>query len=308
MALGTDALGEGHQFGDALVAVVVVEVAEVGKRAAVGAAHLFDHAGQPLAVARQAAVVLDDHVEVHLAGKLGEPGQAVGGELLLLLERALAGGVDPDRVAAQSLGRLGPGVVIFDGLGAGLGFGVAEVAQAVAHDQQVLHAGIGRPAGQVGEVVGVLGLVLEELVDVLDCRDAELLAAAAGSRGCRACRRRASCGATTAASEIRNSGGWAGGGVLAGTGGADRGQAAGRERRDEKIPPGRDERSGHAAPRDAGGIGNQVAIVPSARGLTGKPTARPHPGGQPSWRPPSRCTWRWSTDWPPSRPQLTTSR
>ncbi len=32
------------------------------------------------------------------------------------------------------------------------------------------------------------------------------------------------------------------------------------------------------------------------------------PGGHASARPPSRCTWRWSTDCPPSRPVLMTSR
>ena len=120
-------------------------------------------------------MVLHDHVHVELRRELGEPRQAVGGQLLLLLEFALARRVDPDRVAAQPLRRLDPRVVLLDRRGAGLVIGVAEVAEAVAHDQDVRHALVGRPLGEVGDVVGVLGLVLEELVDVLDPVDAELL-------------------------------------------------------------------------------------------------------------------------------------
>ena len=79
-------------------------------------------------------------------------------------------------MAAEALGRLDPGMVVLDCLGAGLVVGVAEVAEAVAHQEQVLHAFVGRPPGEIGQVVGVFGLVLEELIDVLDGVDAELLA------------------------------------------------------------------------------------------------------------------------------------
>ena len=99
MALGADALGIGHQFRDALVAVVHLvvadlEVAEVGERAAVRQVDLLHHAGQPFAVGRQAAVVLDDHVDVVLGAEFAEPAEAVGGQLHLLVvgspvERAL---------------------------------------------------------------------------------------------------------------------------------------------------------------------------------------------------------------------------
>ena len=91
VALGADGFGKGHQLIDAEVAVVHrvaidAEIAEVGQRAAVLFIDQLHHAGQPLPVARQAAVVLDDHVQAVRRGELGESPQPVGGELLLLLE------------------------------------------------------------------------------------------------------------------------------------------------------------------------------------------------------------------------------
>ena len=120
-------------------------------------------------------MVFHDHVHLHLRGIVGEPPEPVGGKLLLFLERAGARGVDADRVAAEPLGRLDPWEVVLDRLCAGRGVGVAEIAQAVAHDEHVRHALVGGSLGQFGEVVGILRLVLEKLVHVFDGVDPELL-------------------------------------------------------------------------------------------------------------------------------------
>jgi Fe-S cluster assembly protein SufD len=65
--------------------------------------------------------------------------------------------------------------MVFDRLGAGCGLWVAQVAEAVAHDQNVRHTLVGRPLGEVCQVGRILGLVLEEPVHILDGGDAELL-------------------------------------------------------------------------------------------------------------------------------------
>ena len=81
VALGADALGERHQLRHALVAVVLFAVAEpkLPKSGSVPQFGLIDHLHhrrQPLAVGRQAAVVLDDDVDIVLGAELGEPAQA----------------------------------------------------------------------------------------------------------------------------------------------------------------------------------------------------------------------------------------
>ncbi len=120
-------------------------------------------------------MVFHDHVHLHLRGVVGQPREAVGGQFLLLVKRAFARRVDADRVAAQPLRGLDPGEVVFDRLRAGGGVGIAEVAEAVAHDEHVRHALVGGPLGELGDVVGIPHLVLEELIDVFHGVDAKRL-------------------------------------------------------------------------------------------------------------------------------------
>ena len=70
--------------------------------------------------------------------------------------------------------------MILDRLGAGGGLGIAKVAEAIAHDQDVRHTLVLRPLGEVCQVGRILCLVLEELVDVFDRVDPELLLGSAG--------------------------------------------------------------------------------------------------------------------------------
>ena len=119
-------------------------------------------------------MVFHDHVHPQLVGKFGEPPQAVGRELLLLVGGPLARGIDADRMAAEPLRRLDPGKVVFDRLCAALVVGIAEVAETVAHHEHVRHTLVGRPLGEFGDVVAVAGLVLEELIDVFHGLDSEL--------------------------------------------------------------------------------------------------------------------------------------
>ena len=78
-------------------------------------------------------------------------------------------------MAAEVLGPLGPPLVVLDRLRPLLLVGVAEVALAVAHDEDAGHLVVVGHLLQVGEVRPVLLLVLVELVDVLDALDAVLL-------------------------------------------------------------------------------------------------------------------------------------
>ena len=125
-------------------------------------------------------MVFHDDSHVHLGGIVGQSRQPIGHKLLLFLRRALASRVHPDRVTPEPLGRLDPREMILDRLGAGGGLGIAKVAEAIAHDQDVRHTLVLRPLGEVGQVGRVLSLVLEELVDVLDRVDAKLLLGGAG--------------------------------------------------------------------------------------------------------------------------------
>ena len=180
MALGADALRERKQFLHAPVAVVVVEVAEVGECAAVRLVHEFHHPRQPLPIAGEPAVVFHDDSHVHLGGIVGQSRQPIGRKFLLFLRRALAPRVHSDRVTAEPLGGLDPREMILDRLGAGGGIGIAEVAEAIAHDQDVRHTLVLRPLGEVCQVGRILCLVLEELVDVFDRVDPELLLGGVG--------------------------------------------------------------------------------------------------------------------------------
>jgi hypothetical protein len=70
-------------------------------------------------------------------------------------------------VAPESVRGVEPLDVVLDGAGAGGVVGIAQVALAVAHDEQAPDAGVVGARAQVGEIGGVLGAVLEELVDEL---------------------------------------------------------------------------------------------------------------------------------------------
>ena len=133
-------------------------------------------------------MVLDDHVDVVLGAELAEPAQAVGGQLHLLVVRALGVGVDADRMAAQELRRLDPFVVVLDRLGA-LGFvGIAQVAFAVdMMSTFVTPLSSHRFFSSVRYVVS-LALSLKNWLTYSTRVDAELvLGDDAGNRGCPSC-------------------------------------------------------------------------------------------------------------------------
>ena len=69
VGLGGDAFGERHEFFHAFVAVVFVEVSEVGKGAAVVEADVGEDFGHPGSVGGQSAVVFDDDVDLVVFGE-----------------------------------------------------------------------------------------------------------------------------------------------------------------------------------------------------------------------------------------------
>ena len=142
VGLGAHRLGIGHHLGHPFVAIVGLawadgEVAEVGQEAAAGLAYELHYPGQPLAVRTEVSVVFDDAVDANRAADLGQLRQAIGGALLLLLKGSslVSLRIDPDRMATQELGGLGPLAVVFDGLLALGSIRVSEGALAVAHDE-----------------------------------------------------------------------------------------------------------------------------------------------------------------------------
>jgi len=137
-----------------------------------------ERAGQPLSVARNAAVVLDQDVDAVTVGVLAQLAKAVGRQLLLLLEGPRAGRVHPHRVTVEERCRLDPLVVILDRLRAGRSIGSPDVALRVAHDEQARHALPIAARLEVGQVLIVPSAVEEERVHVLHGLDPQ----AAGAR------------------------------------------------------------------------------------------------------------------------------
>jgi hypothetical protein len=90
------------------------------------------------AIAGKAAVIFDDDEQAALVALDAETMQAVGGELHLLVpaQLGIAGGVHADAVAAERGGGIEPLEMVLDGLGALGLIGIAEIALAVAHDEQ----------------------------------------------------------------------------------------------------------------------------------------------------------------------------
>ena len=100
--------------------------------------------------------------------------QAVGRQLRLFVpgEFAVAGRVDADAVAAEERRGVEPLQVVLHRLRALRFLRRSQVALAVAHDEQALHALARGPLLHFAEVGMVLRLVLEHLVHVLDAVDA----------------------------------------------------------------------------------------------------------------------------------------
>ena len=78
-------------------------------------------------------------------------------------------------MAAQELGGLDPGKVVFDGTFALRGVGMAQRSFAVDHDQENLDVVVGRALLEVAQVLAIAGLILEELVHQFDRADAVVL-------------------------------------------------------------------------------------------------------------------------------------
>ena len=76
-------------------------------------------------------MIFDNHVDSVRFRELGEPAQAIGGQLDLVFIGAAAAGVDPDRVTAEIGGGLNPFLMSVDGSGAARFLRVAEGALTV---------------------------------------------------------------------------------------------------------------------------------------------------------------------------------
>jgi len=169
VGFGRDALGKGHEVFESLVAVVSVEVSEIGEGAAVIEADVLEDLGHPGAVGREAAVVFDDHVDFVVFGEVGERGQAFDAvDRFFVLIFAFATGINTNGVAAEEFGGFDPAFVIVDGFLAAFFCSGADIAFAIDHDEDVVHAEVGDALLEFAEVGHVLGFVLEEAVDVFE--------------------------------------------------------------------------------------------------------------------------------------------
>src|SRR5690606_20839119 len=131
------------------------------------------YVGEPTAVARESAVILDEHRDAVRLGEFREAAQPVGRVAFLRLALAARACVHADRMAAERGRGFDPFVVVLDRAGARGRVRIAEIAFAVAHDQQALDPFAGRAPLELREEGPVARLVEEELVDVLDRLDAE---------------------------------------------------------------------------------------------------------------------------------------
>ncbi|MEZ5384475.1 MAG: hypothetical protein R3F13_03050 [Prosthecobacter sp.] len=101
--------------------------------------------------------------------------QAVCGELHLFVpaQFGITGGIHADAVAAECGGGVEPLEVVLDGFGALRVVGIAEIAFAVAHDEQAFHAFAFLALLHFAQVGGVGGLVEEHLIYILHTIDPE---------------------------------------------------------------------------------------------------------------------------------------
>ena len=172
-----DAFGPGHQFLSAFVGVVAfaildAEVSEIGEGSAAIMADAFHDFDKPFGVAGKSAVIFDEDVDALPGAILGDLREAVDNEFDLLFPRAAAVGIDADRVAAEKLRGIDPLVVILNCLVSLRLVGVTDVAFAVAHDEEALHAEVGGAFFHFAEVGFVLRFIHEELVHVFERHDA----------------------------------------------------------------------------------------------------------------------------------------
>ena len=94
---GGNAFGIGHEFGKAFVAIVSVEVSEVGESAAVVEVNVFEDLGHPGSVGRKSTMVFHDDVNVVVFGKGSESSKtfhAISG--LFVIGFSFAVGIDAD--------------------------------------------------------------------------------------------------------------------------------------------------------------------------------------------------------------------
>lgn len=174
IALRRNCFCEGHQVGHTLVAIVLVEIAEVWQRAAVVHAGGSNSFGEPFAVRTEASVVLDDNIDAKWFRIFGQTAKSIRSELDSFFVGLVGFRVDANRVASEKLGGIDPFVVILDRLSSFRVIAVAESPFAVDHDQHVGNAEIVGPFFHLGEVFFILGLIFEELIDVFDAVDVEL--------------------------------------------------------------------------------------------------------------------------------------
>lgn len=172
VGLGGDSFGKGHEVADTLVAIVVVEVAEVGERATVGQVDGGEDSGEPLAVRRIAAMVFDNDVDVVIGSESREFVETVSDLFGGFFGCAVAVGVDPNGVAAKGLGSSDPGLVLVDCFVAFLFGHSSDLSFAIDHDEDVGHTEILHALIEVGEILFVFGFVFEELIDVFQGVDA----------------------------------------------------------------------------------------------------------------------------------------
>lgn len=165
-----------QQLLDAFIGIIALarldpEIARVRQGSTTRMVHLGDHLRQPIGVAGQTAVVLDDHIETLLRAQVRELRESVGREFDLLLPRSKTARVHPDRMAAQEFCGVQPLAMVVHGLLA-LGLvGFPQIPFAIAHDEQAFDAQIGGALLHLAQVGLVLRLVHEELIHIFDCLD-----------------------------------------------------------------------------------------------------------------------------------------
>ena len=128
-------------------------------------------------------MILDDDIEAHARRVLGKAPQSIAAKIGLFLgaQFGIGGRVDADAMTPEKFRGVEPRIVALDSIGPFGRVRVAEIANAVAHDEDTLYSGVVAALFHFAEISLVLGLVaefrilhIEELIDPLNRFDPEI--------------------------------------------------------------------------------------------------------------------------------------
>ena len=119
-------------------------------------------------------MVFNNHIDLHFACPFGKHAQAIRGTIHLFFVRPTAASIHPNGMATKSLGPFNPAVMILDSEFAFLFICIAQLAFAIAHDQNAFNIKVVTLFPEFFDIPIIFFLLFIKLVDILNSIDAKL--------------------------------------------------------------------------------------------------------------------------------------